>query len=539
MQELQSKNNKTSTVITDKQNEYLETMKLNTQLDFSEEFRRLFLTFKSMLNAIIVADINANIVLMNHKAEILTGWMEEEAIKRSLRDVLPIFDWCFQSSFEDDIDNIINKGKTLELPDHVIFVDKNKKNRVVTGYISPIFDENDNVIGIVLDLDDTTEKQKMEKEMQKIQRFESLGILAGGIAHDFNNILTAILGNISMAKIGSNPKEIMERLTETEKALDRAKYLTQQLLNFSKNDLPVKESSSIDELLVNSVNFMLSGSNVRCVFDIPDDLWIVDIDENQINQVITNITINAIQAMAAGGVLKVYARNVHLENNELPTLERGNYVRISIEDHGIGISNDILNKIFDPYFTTKNNGSGLGLAVSLSIIKNHNGHITVSSQVGIGTTFHIYLPISSKEQLIKKKESVSNFVHEKGKILVLDDDELIRELTHTILSSFGYEVFTVSDGTEAIDSYKKAKELGKPFDAVIMDLTIPGGMGAKETIGVLSSFDPNVRAIISSGYSSNSIVTDFAEHGFKGAIVKPYGVKELSSILNSIIMDSD
>ena len=493
---------------------------------------RLVSTLRSLGNAVIATDINANVVLVNRMAEALIGWTEQEAIGKTLRDVFPITKWLSQESYEQNVQRILVEGKKFEFANHSIMIDRYGKNRIITGDAVPIYDENGNAIGIVVSLQDITKKCKTEEEMMERQKFEPLGVLASGIAHDFNNILTAILGNISLAKIDLNPKDMLERLTETEKALNRAKYLTQQLLNFSKNGLPDRAPSSISELLKDSVNSILSGSNIKCQFDFPDGIWMVGMDERQISQVIINIIINAVQAMPKGGMLKIYDCNVNLKEGEIPPLNMGCYVRISIEDHGTGISKEDLERIFDPYFTTKKEGSGLGLAVSLSIIRNHNGHITVDSQVGVGTTFHVYLPALPEKDLAKKKKDQPV----KRRILVLDDDELIRELIETILGNFGYEVITVADGTEAIESYESARRSERPFDAVIMDLTIPGGMGAKEAIDVLTQLDPDVKAIVSSGYSNDPIINDFDNYGFKGVIIKPYGIKELSKVINNVIM---
>jgi PAS domain S-box-containing protein len=504
-----------------------------------EERNWLVSALHSQGNAVITADTNGNVFLVNRSAEKLTGWTEQEAIGRALREIFPLVNWLSLESFDQNVQKILKEGKVFEFTNHITIIDKNRKEHIISGSASPIHNEFDHIVGIVISIQDITEKCKIEEEMMKRQRFESIGVLASGIAHDFNNILTAILGNISLAKIDSHPKDILERLTETEKALNKAKYLTQQLLNFSKSGLPAKESTSISELLQDSINFMLSGSNIKCHFDMPDNLWIVKMDESQINQVIVNIIVNAIQAMPEGGTIRVCARNLTLKTGDVLSLNAGDYVRISIQDQGIGISEENLQKIFEPYFTTKEDGSGLGLAISFSIVKNHNGHIIVDSHIGIGTTFHVYLSASSEKSMIIKKDTENSSTNIKGKILVLDDDILIRELIDTVLRNFGYEVVAVSDGTEVIENYKSAQNSDSPFNAVIMDLTIPGGMGAKEAINILTQLDPDVKAIVSSGYFNDPVVNDFTKYGFKGAITKPYGIKELRAVLNSVIIASE
>ncbi|MGB9595145.1 MAG: hybrid sensor histidine kinase/response regulator [Candidatus Poribacteria bacterium] len=491
----------------------------------------------SIGNAIIITNIDGIIEIINRQAEEITGWSQQDAIGKPIKDVLPLINWTSDELYNEDIKKVKELG-ILKFNENSLLVDRNGKDQVISGTAAPILNDSSQIIGIALCFQDITERYKKE-EIVKMQKFESLGILAGGIAHDFNNILTAILGNVSLARIDSDPKDVLERLTDTEKALNRAKYLTQQLLNFSRDGLPIKEITSISDLIKDSAKFMLSGSNVRCEFDIPDDLWMIEADENQINQVITNIVINAVQAMPKGGIINISAQNVSLKDGEVPLLNQGNYIKISIQDHGIGISKDNLQRIFDPYFTTKRDGTGLGLTVSFYIIRNHNGQILVDSELGVGTTFYIYLPASPEKKIDKKKESDNLISDGKGKILVLDDDNTIRELISTMLGSFGYDVTTVADGTEVIKEYKEALEGDSPFDVVIMDLTIPGGMGAKETIDILKELDPKVKAIVSSGYSNDHIVNEYERYGFKGAITKPYGIKELCSVINNTIIMSD
>ncbi len=379
----------------------------------------------------------------------------------------------------------------------------------------------------------------LEEERQKIERLESVGTLAGGIAHDFNNVLTGIMGNIGLAMraVGIGDKDrATRRLEEAEKASLRARDLTQQLLTFSRGGAPIKKTVSIAGLLKESAVFALRGSKARCDFNIPDDLRSVDIDEGQINQVIANLVINADQAMPEGGVLKIGARNTVIKRKAASPLPRGNYVEITIEDCGVGISKGHLERIFDPYFTTKQKGSGLGLATTYSILKKHGGHITVNSQRDAGTIFHIYLP-ASKEQTASKEEikEIGTLVPGKGRVLVMDDEETIREMLSTMLPLAGYEVVLTEDGTEAIEQYAKAKESGHPFDAVIMDLTIPGGMGGKQAIKKLLEIDPDAKVIVSSGYATDPLMSDFKRYGFSAVITKPYSVAQIEKTLHDLL----
>lgn len=379
---------------------------------------------------------------------------------------------------------------------------------------------------------DVTDYNRAKEEQAKASKLESIGILAGGIAHDFNNILTVILGNISLAKMNiSSEDRIFKRLTESEKACFQAKNLTQQLLTFSKGGAPVKKTCVISDLLKESTMFALRGSNVRCKFEIADNLFPVEVDVGQINQVISNLVINAKQAMPEGGTIRIKAKNATLL--ELGS-EGQSCVKISLEDEGAGILPEHLSKIFDPYFTTKQTGTGLGLTTAYSIIKKHSGQITVDSKLEMGTSFHIYLPVSSKEVDLKEKRKEKIFSG-KGRILVMDDEKAIREVAQQMLIKIGYEVNLASDGLEAIAAYRKARELERSFDAVIMDLTIPGGIGGKETLKQLIQIDPGVRAIVSSGYSNDPVLASFKQYGFTGVLRKPYEIQELSKVLDEVI----
>ena len=388
--------------------------------------------------------------------------------------------------------------------------------------------------GIIRDI---TEKKRMEREAQKVQKLESIGILAGGITHDFNNILMGISGNISLAKFYTNAgNPIFERLLEMEEGISQAKDLTQQFLTFSKGGAPIKKTTSIREIIEVSANFTLRGSNCQCKFFIPDDLWPVEVDKGQISQVMNNLIMNAKEALPEGGIIKVYAENtvVH-KRGELP-LKEGNYIKVSIEDQGHGISKKNLSKIFDPYFTTRQKGNGLGLSVTYSIIKSHDGYIKVESEVGIGTTFHIFLRTSKKETHSEETDK-EMLILGKGKIMVMDDEEVIREVTKEMLELIGYEVSLARDGVETLELFKQARESGHPFDAIIMDLTIPGGMGGKQTIMEILKIDPEVKAIVSSGYCEDPIISNFTEHGFSDSVAKPYKIQELSRKLHALITD--
>ena len=407
-------------------------------------------------------------------------------------------------------------------------------------------DHEGNPAGILTIHRDISERKRFEAQLQQAQKLEAIGILAGGIAHDFNNLLSVIMGNIELAEADIKPENgISEYLKEARKASLLAKELTKQLITFSKGGAPVTIIGPIGDLVKKSAYFTLSGSNVMCNFFISNDLWLVDFDVGQMTHALKNLIDNAVEAMPAGGSIDVGAENFEISSETVKRslqLSEGKYVKISIRDQGVGIPEKDLSKIFDPYFSTKEMGTqkgvGLGLATTYSIINRHDGHITAESEAGVGTIFTLYLPAHEKD--LRKIKPVETPKPEKpsirtGKILVMDDEEMIRDIAKHILSRLGYEPELAKDGAEAIELYKSALDSGMPFDAVILDLTIKGGAGGKEVIKQLMEIDSDIKAIVSSGYSNDPVMTYFREYGFIGALPKPYTKKDLSDMLNQIL----
>ncbi len=388
------------------------------------------------------------------------------------------------------------------------------------------------IMGIIRDV---SERHNMEKEVLKAQKLESLGILAGGIAHDFNNILVSIIGSFSLLKLSIKPKDkSFEALIRAEKAAFQARDLVRQLLTFSQGGAPIKQTVSTPKFLKETGKFSLRGSKVRCEYSLPKDLLQVEIDERQMTQAVGNLIINADQAMPEGGIIKVRAENVKIAPKDALPLKEGEYVKVSIQDQGPGIPAKYLQRIFDPYFTPKERERGLELATTYSIMKKHGGHITAESKLGVGTTFSFYLPASHKE-IPAKRIAPKRLYAGKGKILVMDDEQMVREMLAEMLSCIGYEVELAPDGDEAIEAYRSAQKSGHIFDAVIMDLTIPGGMGGQEAIKKLRTIDPGIKAIVSSGYSHDPVMSEFKQYGFDAVLAKPYQIKELSETLYTVI----
>jgi two-component system, cell cycle sensor histidine kinase and response regulator CckA len=394
-------------------------------------------------------------------------------------------------------------------------------------------------IALVRDISDRKrvedERAKLEAQLVQGQKMEAIGTLAGGIAHDFNNILTAILGNIGLGMLDQNMGDQgRQRLAAAEKACEQAQSLARQLLTFAKGGAPIKELVSLENLVAEAASLPCRGSQVRCEHAFDKDLMAIEGDRGQIHQVFQNLIINAIQAMPQGGTIEITGENIKVGNHGRFPLEAGNYVKVSIKDKGIGIPEKFLQKIFDPYFTTKQQGSGLGLATAYSIVNHHHGHISAESKLEEGSTFHVYLPASDQKIMQQPQES-TELLSGKGKILVMDDEAMVREVLGMMLPALGYEAEFAKDGVEAIELFSQAQGSADPFAAVILDLTVPGGMGGKEAMERLLEIDPQVKAIVSSGYFDDPIMANFQKYGFAGVIAKPYRVAELGKVLNKVL----
>lgn len=504
----------------------------------ADEKERLSVTLRSIGDGVITADLQGRIQLVNSAAEILTGWTQQQALGQPIAAVFRSFDRETRERCDSLAEFRRNPDKTGPTRCTVLAA-RDLTERPIEEIAAPLRDATGRTIGMVVAFRDVSDALKMQAERARADKLASLGLLAGGIAHDFNNILMAIMGNVSMARAtipATGPAVAV--LGEAEQACVRARQLTWQLLTFSKGGAPVKKAITLPSILKESVRLALRGSNTRCSLQLEPDLWAVHADDTQLIQVFNNLLINAQQAMADGGVIEVRAQNMVEQSERYEhalRVEAGPYVRVSITDKGMGIPEENLGSIFDPYFTTKQRGSGLGLATSHSIIKNHGGYVSVRSQVGHGTTVHVNFPALLNRAVEDTADVVELAEAGRGRILVMDDEAAIRTLAVNMLEFLGYQPEAVNNGTAAVEHYLRALRKGHPFDAVILDLAVPDGMGGKETIERLGEVDRKVKAILASGYAQDSTMMDFRRLGFKAAIAKPFTLEELNRTLSSVV----
>jgi len=467
---------------------------------------------------------------INPAGEHISKVKQEEIVKRSVQEIFPGIKYI---GLFDVFQRVWQSGVAEHHP-VTLYADKRISQWIETNVYKLPSGE------IVAIYEDLTERKRAEEELIRVKKLESWGIFADGIAHDFNNLLSAMLLNIFAAKLSlaDEKNDLAEGLEKAEKLGLQAKELAHRLITFAKGGESVRKIGSISQLLVNSVDLSLSGSNIGCEFSLPNDLWPVEMDDVQIRQVINNLVVNAREAMPEGGNIIIRAENVDVKaGNGLP-LKEGKYVKWSVKDYGIGIPQEDLQKIYDPYFTTKPTGTargmGLGLAICYSIIKKHDGFIDVESEPNVGSTFYVYLPALSLECPVIKTEMEQVFTR-KGKILVMDDEEAVRNATGIVLHYLGYEVEFARDGSDAIDLYKAAKEKGQPFSVVILDLNVTDGKGAKETIKELLQIDQQIKVVLTTGYSDDPVVSEISKYGFCAAVDVPYDLEKMKEILSMLI----
>jgi PAS domain S-box-containing protein len=485
---------------------------------------------ENTLDLITVLDSSGKVLFESPSIEKLLGYGREELVGASVFEFLHPDD---RPVAQEAMTRLIKAPGTSEAIE-IRILHRDGSWRIFESMGKSVVDD-DQAVRIIVNSRDNTGRKNLEGDILKAQKLESLGVLAGGIAHDFNNLITGIMANIELARMHVKRDDLLAPILEkAEQASVQAHGLTQQLLTFSRGGEPVMKTVLLNDLIKESASFALRGSKVGSTFSMAGDLRPVEADIGQLRQVIHNIVINADEAMPQGGMITISAENVSLGAQEVISLEAGDYVKISIADQGIGIPREHLAKIFDPYFTTKKKGSGLGLATAYSIIKKHGGAIAAESEPGAGTMISIFLPASSKE-FKAPGDAMAGLVTGQGRVLIMDDEAIVLDAAGRILQTMGYEVELAKDGGEAIELYCKARESGKPFDVVVMDLTVPGGIGGKEALTKLIQIDPGVKAIVSSGYSHDPIMAHYETYGFLGVIAKPYRVQEMTDIVSKVI----
>ncbi len=486
-----------------------------------DEKENLEITLRSIADGIIATDINGKIVYMNNAATEITGWQLKDALGERLSTV-------YRTS------NHEKTSKGFDFWEYTFLFSRDGKQRVITDSGASIHDRNGNITGVVVVFRDITEKWRMEEEIERTQRLEFIGNLAGGIAHDFNNILSVILANIQLVKMaqekGNDTKKYLKGM---EESITRASTLTKQLLTFAKGGAPIKKPTLLADLLMETIELGIKGTNLKCNFFIQDKLWPVEIDPSQISQVFNNLTNNSVRTLSGEGIIEISAKNLFVTNQDVLPLTHGEYIQIIFKDNGPGFSKDKLENIFDPYYLFGQEGSDLGLAVSYSIIKRHNGFMNVQSEPGVGTSFTIYLPTLKQNHPINESVPIPG---QKGKkVLLMDDEVHITELISEMLNEMNFQVKTANNGSEVLELFKQARKTGQPFDIIIMDLTVPGEMGGREAISYLREIDPLVKAIVSSGYSNDPVMADCKSYGFSGMVSKPYKIEELYQEINRVL----
>jgi len=481
--------------------------------------------FDNMQDGVLVLDDQGRIADMNRACQSLTGCEVNAVVGHAFQLVCP--EWPTLPALQPE-------SAELHLEwQHMV----TEQLRIFDLVLSPLPSRDGRSTGVLVVIHDITELRHLAYQRQRAEKLESLGVLAGGIAHDFNNLLTAILGNISLAAVmlpANHPAT--QRLQDAETAATRASSLTHQLLTFARGGAPVRKAAHLADVIRDTVTFTLTGSAVRHHFDLAHPLWPVFIDEGQISQVISNLVLNAVQAMPQGGTVTVRAENVTLTSGSHLALPPGAYVRFAISDTGMGIAPEHLARIFDPYFTTKTDGSGLGLSVCYAVVQNHGGEILVDATPGVGATFTVLLPAMPEVEIPMSTITPTILPTPPGKrLLIMDDDDAVREVLAESLVTLGYTVAEAADGDAMLEAYQQAQRVDKPFALVIMDLTIRGGKGGKEAMEELLVLDPAARAIVSSGYATDPIIANYRDYGFAGMVVKPYRLADLQAVIAQVL----
>jgi signal transduction histidine kinase/CheY-like chemotaxis protein len=502
------------------------------------EKERLAVTLRAMDEAVVTVDTHGVVQFMNLMAEKLTDCRQGAGVGRRVEAVLTVAAGTPAAGPSDGlpIQFALRDGLAVDIPAGVEIRSADGRPHLIEGCCAPVRSERSEIIGAVLVFRDVTERQRLRADVERASKLESIGLLAGGIAHDFNNLLTAIMGNLTLATLDLDKgRSVKEYLEGAQAASLRARDLTQQMLTFAKGGEPVCSAVQLPGIVEEVARFALRGSRAKCEFALEAGLWPANADKGQIGQIIQNLVINAVQAMPGGGVIRIGAGNETVSAGRIAALSPGDYVHIYVADTGVGISPDVLANIFDPYFTTKKQGNGLGLATVYSIVRKHKGHVTVNSSVGKGATFHIWLPALKSEVVADGGGAAEPSRSFSGRILVMDDEDAIRIMAARLFQRIGFEVDVASDGAEAVEKFRAAHASGRGFGAVVMDLTVPGGMGGCEALAGMREISPDVRAIVSSGYSGDAVMANYRAYGFRGMVAKPYALEDVTRVLREVL----
>ena len=510
----------------------------------AQEKARLMVVLSSIGDGVIATDLDGTILLMNAAAETMTGWPRDDAIGRPLALVFQDADLETRKRSDTGTRLVTESSGPPASRRSAVLIARDLSERPIEECAKPLRDGTGQTIGLVLAFRDISAALRAQEERARADRLASLGLLAGGIAHDFNNVLMAIMGNISMVRATTTTvagSVNADALASAEQACVRARQITWQLQTFARGAVPHKKPIALARVLEESASLALRGSNVACSFDMAADLWTIEADDCQLVQVFMNVLINAQQAMPHGGVITMRAENVFElteRSQHALRLEPGPYVRVSVVDAGIGIPREHLSRIFDPYFGTKQRGSGLGLATAHSIVKNHGGFVSVESEPGRGTTMTIHFPAVRAEARRAAPPVIVSSGHDRPCVLVMDDEASARALAANMLDFLGYSAEVVETGSAAIARFEHALGAGHPFDAVMLDLVVPGDLGAREAMDRLTTLYPAARGILVTGYAQDAAVTAYRDHGFAAAITKPYTLQELEATLKTVITSS-
>ena len=533
------------------------TERRETRRALATETERLAVTLGSIADGVVSTDLGGKIVHVNDAALALLGVGRDALLGQSVEERLTFFTESDGAVTRSPVACALAEGVPCALPvtGTTFLRTPAAAEFAVAGNAAPVRDQDGQTLGAVFIFRNVTERRRTEQELLKLSKQESLGQLAARIAHDFNNLLTVILGNLSLAKILIPPGDAaLRRLTDTEKACLRAKDLTRQLLAFARGGMPVRKPLALEPMARESTRLILQEANTPYRLQWPGPLPPINADAEQLHQLLYELLTNALHASPIGGTIHLRGETVTLDADSTLPLPAGHYVRLSVRDEGVGISPAHLARVFEPFFTTKEDARGLGLATCFLIARNHDGFLTVDSAPGFGTTFFLYLPALGAappvlppplERPVTMRmladadpyapHPIAPGSADTRRVLVMDDEPPICELATEMLTQEGYVVGTAANGEEAIAKYREALGSGQPYDVVILDMTVRGGLGGRDTVLKLLEIDPGVRAIVSSGYSQDAMMSRYRDFGFCGVVSKPYSVTELTQEVEQAI----